>query len=330
MTSKYGFTKLSIEEFQTWLSNLKLARTVLTVQEHHTFSPDYNQFTGKNHFELQRIMRNHHVVNNGWLDIGQHFSTFPDGTILTGRSMEKSPACITGQNSNAVCIENVGNFDKGKDQMSSAQRETILQMTAMLCAKFNLKADTDSIVYHHWFDLTSGHRNNGTKNNKSCPGTDFFGGNKVADCRANFLPLVQERINDLPQSDGVRDVLKYVCVTAPSLNVRSKPHHSSTKVRGRKPALFGAILRVYKEEDGWYKISGSSEHWVNGKFTNPVSLATVTADKLNVRNGPGVSFSKVGAYTKGQQLFIVKEENGWCKVSMDDKWVSKDFLNFGR
>ena len=62
-------------------------------------------------------MKAYHVTYNGWNDIGQHFTIFPDGLILTGRSLEKSPACIYGQNANAICIENLGNFDLGGDQM---------------------------------------------------------------------------------------------------------------------------------------------------------------------------------------------------------------------
>ena len=167
MQTKYGFTQLTISEFETWLFSLKLARTILKVQEHHTFSPSYAQFKGNNHFEIQKGMKNYHVNHNGWEDMGQHFSIFPDGTILTGRSLEKSPACITGQNANSICIENVGNFDIGGDSMTQLQKEAIVSVTALLCKRFNLSVNSNSIVYHHWFNLSSGERNNGTKNNKS-------------------------------------------------------------------------------------------------------------------------------------------------------------------
>ncbi len=328
MTTKFGFTKLSIDEFEKWLDNLRVARTILTVQEHHTFSPSYALFNGSNHFELQKGMRDYHVNHNGWSDIGQHFTSFPDGSIVTGRSMEQSPACILGQNANAICIENLGDFDKGKDAMAVAHKQTIVRMTAKLCSKYNLAINANSIVYHHWFDLVTGQRNNGTKNNKSCPGTNFFGGNTVADCIANFLPLVKGQLGGAVITADATDILKYVCVTAAILNIRSKPDGASTKAGDREAAVLGAILRVYKEKDGWYKISGSKQHWVNSKFTIDVTRAKVNADTLNVRNGPDKNFAKVGAYTKGQELFIVQEKNGWCKVSMDEKWVSKDFLDF--
>ncbi|RYY67337.1 MAG: N-acetylmuramoyl-L-alanine amidase [Chitinophagaceae bacterium] len=190
MTTQFGFTKMTIDEFETWITTCHITRTILTIQQHHTYSPAYAHFKGVNHFELQQGMKNYHVNQNGWADIGQHFTTFPDGTIITGRSLDISPACIKGQNANAICIENLGNFDTGKDKMTIAQKDTIIRMTAKLCSRFNLPVNVNSIVYHHWFDLVTGLRNNGTRNNKSCPGTDFFGGNKVNDCIANFLPLV--------------------------------------------------------------------------------------------------------------------------------------------
>ncbi|MBB5394539.1 SH3 domain-containing protein [Mucilaginibacter sp. AK015] len=328
MTTKFGFTLMSIQEFETWIDARQLARTVLTIQEHHTYSPAYTQFNGSNHFALQQGMKNYHVNANGWSDIGQHFTTFPDGTIMTGRSLEKSPACIVGQNANAICIENLGNFDSGKDAMAPAHRDTIIRITAKLCKRFRLPVNTNSIVYHHWFDLSTGERNNGTKNNKTCPGTSFFGGNKVADCIANFLPLVTQAGAPAAPVNSANAVLKYVSVTASSLNIRTKPDASSPKATDRDAAALGAILRVYKETNGWYKISGSQEHWVLGKYTTDVKRATVKADTLNARSGPGTTFQKLGSYTKGQELFIVKEQDGWCKVNMDDRWVSKDYLVF--
>jgi SH3-like domain-containing protein len=326
MTKKFGFIKWSMGEFEEWINSFQLARTVIYIQQHHTFSPSYVHFKGFNHFELQQGMKNYHVNHNGWSDIGQHFTTFPDGTIMSGRSLEKSPACITGQNSNSICLEHLGNFDSGKDAINPEQRETIIRMTAILCQRFNLPVNSQSIVYHHWFDLSTGQRNDGARNNKTCPGTDFFGGNKVIDCTTYFLPLISQAI---PFSVPNRaDLLKYVSVKASKLNIRSKPEVSAMRVAGLDPVSLGSVLRVYQEENGWYKISNALEHWVYGKYTMDVSRALVKADKLHVRNGPGISFEKVGSLAKGQEIFIVHEDNNWCRIHMDEKWVSKGHLEF--
>ncbi|MDQ1139048.1 SH3 domain-containing protein [Pedobacter agri] len=329
MTTKFGFNLMSIDEFENWLANLRVARTILYIQQHHTWSPSYIQFKRNNQFEMQKNMKAYHVGENGWADIGQHFSTFADGSIVTGRSMEKTPACILGFNSNSVCVEHVGNFDKGKDTMTAAHKDTIIRMTAALCKKFGIEVNSNKIVYHHWFDLSSGVRNNGTKNNKTCPGTDFFGGNKVNDCEQNFLPLVSAALNGvtIPSISTMNtDVLKYVYVTADTLNIREAATSQAKKADDREPALLGSILRVYKEKDGWYKISGSQEHWVNGAYTKPVTRATVNASTLNVRSGAGTTFPKVASLTQGQEVFIRDENNGWSKINADNRWVKKEFL----
>ncbi|WP_276358958.1 SH3 domain-containing protein [Daejeonella sp. H1SJ63] len=326
MEKKQGFLKMNLAEFEEWINSTRIARTVLVIQQHHTYSPYYSHFKGSNHFSLQLGMKNYHVNQNGWGDIGQHFTTFPDGSILTGRTLERSPACISGQNSNSICIEHLGNFDVGKDTMTDEHRECIIRMTGILCKRFGLQVNTNSIVYHHWFDLSTGQRNDGTKNNKSCPGTNFFGGNKVNNCEESFLPLVMPYAEYEPKE--LSEILKYVCVTASKLNIREEPSASAKKASDREAALLGAVLRVYQEESGWYKISGSQEHWVSSAYTIPVKRALVNTTTLNVRSGPGIDFDKIGSFTKGQEVFISKEQDKWCKVNLDEKWLSSKFLTF--
>lgn len=328
MTSKYGFKKFTIEEFEAWIASAKVARTVRTVQQHHTYKPNYASFKGNNHFDLQKSMKNYHVHKNGWQDIGQHFTTYPDGTIVTGRSLEKSPACIYGFNSNSICIEHLGDFDTGGDDMTAAHKDTAVRMTAAICKKFSIAVNTDKIVYHHWFSLSTGKRNNGTGGNKSCPGTAFFGGNKVADCEANFIPKVKQALGQPVVAPPAIPLLKYVSVTASKLNVRVGPGTNHSKASDREAIILGSILRVYKIDNGWYKISASSNHWVSGKYAKDVFKAEVTASKLNARSGPGTSFSKVDSYPKGHELWIDEKDGGWSKINFEDVWVSSAYLDF--
>lgn len=254
--SKWGFQKLNISEFENWLGQISVGRTILYLQQHHTWNPDYTMFNGKNHFDLQQAMKNHHVNTNGWMDIGQHFTTFPDGTILTGRSLEHTPACIYGFNTFALCIENLGNFDLNKDQMTIAQQDAIVKMTAILCQKFSIPVNSAKIVYHHWFNLATGDRNDGAKNNKTCPSTNFFGGNKVANCEENFLPKVNAFLSDNQLTD-LKSLIKYVYVIANKLNIREKANVNS-KIAGN-PVTLGSILRVYEVNNGWLRISRSQQ-----------------------------------------------------------------------
>lgn len=324
METKYGFTKMNIKELRTYISQLKIARTILTIQQHHTYIPSYIHFKGNNHFELQMSMKSSHINQNGWSDIGQHFTIFPDGKILTGRSLEKSPACIYGNNANAICIENLGYFDNDFDEMTIAQKEAIIAVTAALCEKFSFVPDTNKIVYHHWFNLANGSRNNGRGNNKSCPGTNFFGGNKIDDCQGNYIPQVKKEIKKLQE---VIPVEKYVYVTSSTLNIRTGIGTKYAKVKDREPALFGAILRVYAEKNGWYKISASAEHWVSGKYTKDVKRAIVDTDDLNIRSGVGTKYPIVGKLMTGQEVFIYEEKSGWVKIDLEQRWVNKKYLD---
>ena len=135
-------------------------------------------------------MRNFHVNMNGWNDIGQHFTVFPDGVIVTGRSLNSDPACIKGANKGAVCVEILGNFDIGGDEMTVEQHDSVVSMFSTLCKHFNIPIDTDHILYHHWYDIFTGKRTNGSGNTKTCPGTNFFGGNTVEAATGNFIKKV--------------------------------------------------------------------------------------------------------------------------------------------
>lgn len=197
MKKAHGFVRMTIQEFKHWIDVTKTHRKILSLQIHHTWIPNYSSFNGNNHFDIQLAMKHYHIKNNRWDDIGQHLTVFPDGSILTGRSLENDPAGIYGFNINSICIENIGDFDHGRDQITSFHYDAIIKVTAMLCEKFLIPINSDSIVYHHWFDATTGKRNNGDgENNKSCPGTNFFGGNSVSDCQRYFLPLVSAQLSN--------------------------------------------------------------------------------------------------------------------------------------
>lgn len=324
METKNGFTKMTVKEFETWILQQDVARTILFVQQHHTFLPAYAHFTGNNHFQLQKGMQTHHVVANGWLDIGQHFSIFPDGTILTGRSLERTPACIKGRNTHAVCIENVGNFDRGQDIMRQEQRNAILRVTAALCKRFRIPIDTNHIVYHHWYDLISGSRTNGTGVTKTCPGTAFFGGNTVAAAQEFFLPQVYDTVHGT--IDPTRLHLQfYGSVTAQNLNVRNAP---SVKGKIINIATLGAVLRIYEEKEGWYRISEKKREWVSGKFVQRVERGVINADVLNVRSGPGVQFPKTGEMKAGEDIFVYERQKGWLRIGIGENWVSERFVTY--
>jgi len=50
MEIKFGFTKMNLTEFETWIKNLRVSRTVLKIQQYHTYIPSHIRFSGNNHF----------------------------------------------------------------------------------------------------------------------------------------------------------------------------------------------------------------------------------------------------------------------------------------
>ncbi|RXZ83364.1 N-acetylmuramoyl-L-alanine amidase [Paenibacillaceae bacterium] len=191
----------SRQQFKEWLATQRVTRTIKQIQNHHTWKPSYANCSPYNHTAVLEGMRNFHMKTNGWSDIAQHLTTFPDGSIAYshGRPFNTAPAGIKGANAHGICIEHIGNFDAGGDTMSEEHKQTILFLNAALCDKFKLPITTESIVYHAWwdaggnciYDLRTGSRRSGASV-KSCPGTQFFGGNTVLAAQQHFIPLIRQ------------------------------------------------------------------------------------------------------------------------------------------
>jgi hypothetical protein len=263
MQTKGQFIVMTVTEFAKWLTDTKVKRPINRIQNHHTLEPSYNDFNGGNYFDLLLGMKKWHVTHNGWSDIGQQLTIFPDGSVAVCRSFEKTPACIFGANQGCVCIENLGNFDKGRDTMRDAQRDAIIQVNALLCKKFGVHPDTEGIVYHHWFDLGTGKRLNGKGVTKTCPGTAFFGGNSVANCTANFIPLVKAALNQ----QGVVS-LGQLKVQSPDglLTIRDTPASAGQKLGELHN---GAVVQIFEAKGLWRRIDPAQPRWVSSRFLVP-------------------------------------------------------------
>lgn len=183
---------MDINEFKLWLDGQSVKRKIKVIQLHHTFSPSYKHFNGSNHLALQQNMKNYHVKTNGWNDIAQNLTIFPDGKIVLGRDLEKTPAGIYGANTNGICIECIGNFDSGGDVMTSSQQCAIVDVLRLLLKKFGLDPQS-GITYHAWWSANG--KNLGDyvqgKSVKTCPGTSFFGGNTRKAFEKNLLVLLK-------------------------------------------------------------------------------------------------------------------------------------------
>ena len=248
----------TLAEFAEFLEK-PFQRKVRRIQNHHTLIPSYADFTGSNHFARLEAIKAAHL-ERGFKDIGENLTTFPDGTVALCRSFEDDPACAKGANDDSICIEHLGNFDKGRDKMKAAHRDCIVQVNALLCLRFKLKVNTDTILYHHWFDLVTGKRTGGSGTTKSCPGTNFFGGNGVGDCRENFLPLISASLAGLVGTPG-----PVAAVKSPDgvLAVRSGPRLTADQVGS---LANGAIVHIRDAKGIWRRIDPVEARWVSSRF----------------------------------------------------------------
>ena len=269
MKSAYGFIRFDThDEFKTWLKNKRVSRVVNKLQVHHTGSPSYSNFyksngTHEDELTRQNNMKSFHVNSRGFNDIAQHFTVFPNGRIVTGRSLNSNPAGITGWNSNAICVEIYGNFDKGCDIMTTAQRDAVIMLYGELCKKFRLTPSTSTIRPHAWF--TSGGTYLGDyiagRSRKTCPGTNFMGFGNRTNGFKKFIALVANYINGnttVSQAPTTNTVGVYK-VIVDELNIRKGP--------GTSYAIAGVVHKgeaytITQLSGSWGKLK-SGAGWIN-------------------------------------------------------------------
>lgn len=177
--------KLTVQEVIAKLENCNHEEMHL----HHTYKPDYDDFTGDNHQRLIEGMRNYHKNVKGWLDYAYHITIFPDGTIYSGREFTLDPASIKSHNHKAFAVVMVGNFDFGNDKPTPEMFDSVFAI-----AKY-FKNKGRYIRFHN--------ENSG----KTCPGSSID--------KAWFMSQVdkfnEERLfKDLPATHWAYDDIKLV------------------------------------------------------------------------------------------------------------------------
>lgn len=201
MITKGNFILMDVGEFRSWLASQKVTRTIAKLQVHHTWRPNYSTRRGQDHFACLEGIRRSHLAN-GWSGTGQNITIFEDGKIVISldRNINSTPAGIKGANTGALCIEIIGNFDKGGDSMTGEQKHSIAHVYACLAAKLNIPIDTNHIVYHAWHTAAGSFLGDYVpgKSSKTCPGTNFWGdGNTRSAANKGFIPAIKKEIGHL-------------------------------------------------------------------------------------------------------------------------------------
>lgn len=273
MKEKYGFIEFeSIKEFKEWLDKQVISRAINKLQAHHMFEPDYSCWETDNALRRQNNIKSFHKKEYGWGDIAQHFSVFPDGHIVTGRSLEKTPIGIKGWNTGAICIEIYGNFDKGQDIMNNKQKESVIAIYALLAKKFNIPISEAGIRCHCWF-TASGEYLGGYdkyKSAKTCPGTNFMQiGNTKKAFKEKFYPLIKAYKYD---QEEIKDKIDYNCdakvICNDVLNVREDRPSANGLANIKDTLENGTIVTLGYVLNGWGSIYFIKDGKLNNGFVN--------------------------------------------------------------
>lgn len=298
MKTQSGFTLLETEkEFKEWLDKQHPTRKITRLQVHHMALPDYSTWNntdkrvyGDNR-ELGRTLALDAYGKQTWHSsdgyghyIAQHFSIFPNGKITTGRNLNSTPIGIAGWNSNAICVEIYGNFDKGQDIMTKEQRKAVIFVFALLAEKFSIPKTSTYIRPHAWF--TSG----GTclwnyypgKSRKTCPGTNFMGfGNTKKAFENNFYPLLKsykygEEIKTSNENETknktIEDKKAYNVqarvINCTTLNVRNaRPDKNGNLGKVKFALKKGEIVTIGYSLNGWVSVYTDTDYgFVNKKY----------------------------------------------------------------
>ena len=145
---------------------------------------------------------------------------------------------------------------------------------------------------------------------------------KVLLTSAIVLPMTMTSIH-AQSSQGI--------ITASSLNARSG---ASTSYSIKFVLHKGDKVNIITSSNGCYKITTDNNKigWVSSKYVevqNTTTIKYVSASSLNMRKGPSTSYSVITTLTKGEEVEVISEENGWAKINHNSKtgYVSSKYLS---
>ena len=121
------------------------------------------------------------------------------------------------------------------------------------------------------------------------------------------------------QTEGGQTEEVYYLVTCDTLNVRS----GAGTQYGKLGTLSRGTKLTGQMENGWLKFSyeGQTAYCCGDylqKVTGTPDGLTVICRTLNVRSGPGTSYSKIGTLSRGTFVDVLETLEGWYKIAFGD------------
>lgn len=128
-------------------------------------------------------------------------------------------------------------------------------------------------------------------------------------------------------------VTQVATVNTSSLRLRSGPSTSHTTITF---APGGDYVLITGKSGAWYRVSYDlkqgymHESYLKTYLAKNVELGygTVTADKVNLRSGPGTSYRSVAQAMSGERAYVIGFNQQWYKVICKDQvcYIRSDYL----
>lgn len=125
-------------------------------------------------------------------------------------------------------------------------------------------------------------------------------------------------------------IIRIGVVTGNNVNLRKDPSLSSGVITRLAK---GTELLVYSSTDEFYRVELRDEPsgYIFQEFVSAKkgTLYNVKGNRVNLRSGPGTSFSATGQLMDGEQVMVIKTEGGFSRVLLNNGksgWISTDYL----
>jgi uncharacterized protein YgiM (DUF1202 family) len=151
--------------------------------------------------------------------------------------------------------------------------------------------------------------------------------------------ITGNQVPAIPAQDtisGGKSVRYVVRITADTLNVRSGP---GTMYAINRTVSKGSAYTIIEEQGSWGRLL-SGAGWISLNYTEKVDLTQtppsntpgklpylirVTADSLNVREGPGTTYKITRTVSRPSIYTIVEEQNGFGKLKSGAGWICLEY-----
>ena len=348
MKTQNGFTLLeNAKDVRNWLAKQKVTRTITRLQVHHMDAPSYSTWekTDKKVFAEPHFGRTQSLNDYGkrtWGSgasdghghyIAQHFNVFPDGKITTGRNLNSTPIGIRGWNTNAICVEIYGKFDKGHDVMNAKQKEAVIYLYGELCKRFDIPVNTSHIRPHCWFTAGGTYlgKYNSSRSAKTCPGTNFWGVGCSTSGFNKFLADVKAYVNgkapveEKPKETKVNKEGK-VNVSSGTLNVRKSYNADSTKLGELKDNAKVKIVATVS--NGWLRIKYKDGYgYVNSKYIDGIKDVVAEKPKVEKPKEEITTYYRVAIGSYEVRDNAVEEQEKAISKGYKDTFLVADTVN---